>query len=103
MVGDVAWYNENSGGKTYPVGEKKANELGIHDMSGNVWEWCWDWYADYSSGSAINLQGPSNGSCRVNRGGSCASVTGDCRSADRDFNLPDIRSFNLGFRLAKSL
>ena len=70
-IGDVAWYDSNSGSKTHAVGGKKPNELGIYDMSGNVWEWCWDWYGDYSYYSQTNPKGASSGSYRVHRSATC--------------------------------
>ncbi len=72
-LGAVGWYSDNSS-KTHPVGGKAPNELGIYDMSGNVWEWCADWYGDYSSGSQTNPKGPGSGSYRVLRGGSWINV-----------------------------
>ena len=99
-IGDVAWYTDNSGNSTHPVATKAPNELGIYDMSGNVWEWCQDWYGDYSSGSQINPTGPSSGSLRVRRGGSWGHVATNCRVASRENNSPTRPIDNLGFRLA---
>jgi formylglycine-generating enzyme required for sulfatase activity len=101
-IGDVAWYSENSGSKTHPVGTKRANELGIYDMTGNVWEWVQDWFGGYSSGSQTNPVGPSSGSDRVFRGGSWSPVAGDARVSFRGGFVPGDRIVFLGFRLASS-
>ncbi|MGN0033120.1 MAG: SUMF1/EgtB/PvdO family nonheme iron enzyme [Candidatus Limimorpha sp.] len=99
-IDDVAWYSSNSGETTHPVGTKAANELGIYDMSGNVEEWCSDWYGSYSSGAQTNPQGPSSGSCRVLRGGSWRSSARNCRVSARNGGDPGGRSDSYGLRLA---
>jgi formylglycine-generating enzyme required for sulfatase activity len=88
---EVGWFDENSGRKTHPVGQKKANELGIHDMSGNVWEWCQDRYdADYYKNSpADNPKGPASGPYRVLRGGSWLDDPHYARVAYRNYDRPD--------------
>ena len=100
-IGIVAEYEGNNDKSTKPVCGKQPNELGIYDMSGNVWEWCSDWYGKnyYSNGSSRNPKGPSSGSARVNRGGSWYDDASYCRAADRSRNTPSRRGNNLGFRL----
>jgi formylglycine-generating enzyme required for sulfatase activity len=100
-IDEVAWYSSNSGNKTQPVGQKKPNGYGLYDMTGNVWEWCADWYGSdyYKSSPSSNPQGPSGGSDRVARGGSWDRNAEYCRVANRYNRTPDYRYNNIGFRL----
>jgi len=103
-IGSVAWYTGNSGSKTHTVGTKKANELEIYDMSGNVWEWCSDLYGGDYYGKSLknNPAGPTTGSARVIRGGGWFNYATNCRVANRNGCGPDYGFNYLGFRLARS-
>jgi len=99
----VALYNGNTNKITYTVGTMNPNELGIYDMSGNVSEWCWDWYGPYSTSPQIDPVGISSATNRVIRGGSWILGTSNLRSCDRDFDNPMERNSYLGFRVARRL
>ena len=97
-ISAVAWYEGNSNYMTHPVAQKQPNELGLYDMSGNVLEWCQDWFDDYSSDAQTNPQGPASGTYRVMRGGSWFGVAEECRVSKR-FSTPQNLSVFTGFRL----
>lgn len=98
-IGDVAWYHNNSISHACSVKQRRPNELGLYDMSGNVFEWCSDWYGDYSSSSQTNPTGPSSGGARVVRGGGWNCDATYCRVSKRSYDGPSYRICNLGFRV----
>jgi formylglycine-generating enzyme required for sulfatase activity len=103
VLGDHAWCASNSGGKTQPVGQKTPNPWGLYDMHGNVWEWCADWYGDYTNGIVSNPSGPASGTRRMLRGGSWSQGgAGAFRCASRRISDPSVRVNFYGFRCAKT-
>ena len=103
VLKEVGWYHENSHRFTRELATKIPNELGFYDISGNVWEWCWDWRDAYPSAPLKDPQGPQTGSSRVLRGGSWFRVADFCRVADRNGYLPDLRNTDCGLRLARTV
>jgi len=105
MDEDYCWYCDNSGSVLHSAGLKKPNKFGLYDMSGNIWEWCWNWHDKkyYPGGSVDNPTGPSAGKYRSLRGGSWCGNAESCQSGDNDCNTsPEDRCPYIGFRLARS-
>ena len=102
QLGDYAWYRDNSGWQTHPVGEKQSNPWGLYDMYGNVWEWVADWYGVYPNDVEMDPSGPESGSLRVLRGGCWSFDAEHCRSSFRLHNVPGRRHDLVGFRLART-
>ena len=102
LLGNIAWFNSNPENQTHAVGGKLANGLGLHDMAGNVWEWCQDWYGPYSSGSVTNPTGPATGLRRMYRGVCWADISSVCRGSQRYADPPSHVDKYFGFRVARN-
>lgn len=102
-VGSVAWYWGNSASEAHKVRSKLPNTLGLYDMSGNIYEWCYDWYGEYGAAAVTSPSGPSTGTYRVFRGGSWCSDAASCRVSDRTYEKPGSRCYDYGFRVAVTL
>jgi formylglycine-generating enzyme required for sulfatase activity len=97
-----AWYNRNSGGRTQAAGTRAPNGLGLYDMCGNVWEWCWDWFGSYSSDAQTDPRGAPAGSRRIRRGGSWINSAQSVRPTARDHLAPSSQNNSTGFRVVRN-
>ena len=102
LLGNIAWFYPAAGDQTHAVGGKLANGLGLHDMAGNVDEWCRDWYGTYSSASVTNPTGPTTGTSRLLRGGNWVNMSYDCRAPQRSFYTSGGIDYHIGFRVARN-
>ena len=102
LLGNIAWYGSNSDNQTHAVGGKYANGLGLHDMAGNIFEWCQDWYGPYSSGSVTNPTGPATGTSRLLLGGGWTGVSDYCRASQRNAWTPVFVDYSVGFRVVRN-